>query len=122
MNFEVDTDELKYCEVKLENSSTKVEDEIKVWEKDIEKLKTIWKGSAADVFYSKMDEYLKKLKMLSETTRVFGNAMKECYSNYETKDKEFSVDLQNERNKYDDEAFLNDPRNKEFVDMYEVNS
>ena len=111
MNFEVDTDELRFCEKKLTDSSERLTTEINYWYEQIEKLKSIWSGSEADVFYTKLDGYLMKLKMLSETTNVFGKTIKQCYINYERTDNSFAGIIKEENSKYDDEAYLKDPRN-----------
>ena len=116
MNIEVDTEELKYCEEKLSTSSNNLSDEIDYWENQIDQLKSIWSGTEANVFYTKMEEYLIKLRMLSETTSMFSNTVKNCYVSYETNDDNFAGKIKEENSKYDDEAFLNDPRNQELLE------
>ena len=116
MDLEVDTEELRYCEHRLVKSSDELKTEINYWESEIEKLKKVWSGTEANVFYTKMEAYLIKLKMLSETTSIFGNAIKECTNNYEKTDTEFASKVREENSKYDDDAFLNDPRNKKIFD------
>ena len=115
MNIEVETDELKYCESKFLTSSEKLNKEVEYWKAQIEKLKTIWSGTEANVFYAKIDAYLMKLKMLAETTNVFGKTIKQCYVNYEKNDNDFAKDVRDENSKYDDEAYLKDPRNNGLV-------
>ncbi len=108
MNIEVDTDELKYYEQKFSKSSVSLEEEINYWEEQIERLKLVWSGSEASVFYNKIDEYLLKLKLVYETTNTFSQTIRKSYNLYEKSDKEFYDELHQENSQYDNKGFLND--------------
>ena len=106
MNIEVNTDELKNCEMIFSKNSISLEEEIKYWEAQIEKLKNVWSGTEADIFYGRITSYLLKLKMIYETTNIFSKTIRNSYTMYEEKDKEFSSELRKENDQYDDEAFI----------------
>ena len=67
MNIEVDTDELRNCEKILRSSSEKLNVEISYWEDQISELTAIWSGTEANSFYSKIENYINKLKALSSS-------------------------------------------------------
>ena len=106
MNFEVDSDELRFAEVKMNKSSQNMKTIIEKWKNEIENLKRIWQGHDADVFFSKMDAYIEKLNMVSETTQMFSTAFKSGYTMYENTDEEFSKELKKENSQYDDEEYI----------------
>jgi uncharacterized protein YukE len=106
MNIEVNTDELKNCEMIFSKNSISLEEEIKYWEAQIEKLKNVWSGTEADIFYGRITSYLLKLKMIYETTNIFSKTIRNSYTMYEEKDKEFSSELRKENDQYDDDAFI----------------
>jgi len=106
MDFEVDTDILRVTENQLYKNSNSFDQEIEEWKKQIERLKNVWSGEDADIFYTRIDEYLLKLKMVSETENIFGKALKQSYTTYEEQDEAFSTELKRDNEQYDDEAFL----------------
>ena len=106
MDFEVDSDELRYAEVKMNKSSDDLKYIIDKWQMEIEKLKTIWQGEDADVFFNKMDAYIEKVKMISETTRMFGTCFNKGYTIYENNNDEFTKAIKNENSQYDDEEYV----------------
>lgn len=112
MNIEVDTDELRNCEMIFSKNSISLEEEIKYWEAQIERLKNVWSGTEADIFYRRITSYLLKLKMIYETTNIFSKTIQKSYTMYEEKDKEFSSELRSENEQYDDEAFIRESKLK----------
>ena len=106
MDFEVDTDELKMMEKRFADSSSSFSDEIKNIKDQVEILKKIWYGIDADSFYDKIDAYLIKLEMLSETDKIFSSAFKQSYINYEENDNELMELLKTENSQYEDEEFI----------------
>ncbi len=101
MNFEADSDELKKAETTLSNSSELFKDYLTEWRNEIDTLKTIWSGDDANVFYAKMEEYLSKLDLISETTSIFSSTFNTSYTIYESKDNEFSKELDSENQQYE---------------------
>jgi uncharacterized protein YukE len=101
MEFEVDSDELRKAETSLSNSSENFNNYLTEWRNEIETLKTIWSGELADVFYTKMEDYLSKLDLVSETTQTFSNVFNKSYTIYETKDDEFQKELDTENKQYE---------------------
>lgn len=101
MIIKVDKEELKNVSNDLLKSSDNISYEIGVWEKAIEKLKNIWQGQDADVFYSRIDSYLLKLKMLSETSTSIGKFIDRANNKYIEKDKEFASELKKENDQYE---------------------
>ena len=104
MDIEVDTDQLLIMEKDIKKSANSFVEEIDLWKKQIEELKKIWQGEA-DIFYSKIDEYLIKLNMISETEKIIGNVIKDSYNMYEEKDNLFTQQLKRDNSQYDDEEF-----------------
>ena len=101
MNFELDSEELKRTERTLSNSSESFKEYLTEWRNEIDTLKTIWSGDDANVFYSKMEEYLSKLDLVSETTSAFSSTFNTSYTIYESKDNEFSKELDSENQQYE---------------------
>ena len=96
MIIKANKEELKTISNDLLKSSSSVYKEIEIWEKSIEKLKSIWQGKDASIFYSKIDNYLIKLKMLSESSSAIGNFINNANNKYIEKDKEFTELLKRE--------------------------
>ncbi len=106
MDIEVDTNELKIIELDINKSANSFVEEIDLWKEQIERLKNIWQGEEANIFYSKIEEYILKLNMVSETEKIIGKAVRNSYEMYEEKDEYFKNALKNNNMQYDDEAFL----------------
>ena len=106
MDFEVDTDILRVTENTLHKDADRFNEELNLWNEEIDKLKTVWSGEDADIFYTRIGEYLLKLKMVSETENVFGNLLNKSYTTYEEQDSSFSSELKKDNAQYDDEEFL----------------
>ena len=102
MNIEVDTDELRNCEKILRSSSEKLNVEISYWEDQISELTAIWSGTEANSFYSKIENYINKLKALSSSNNSFCEAIKQCSINYDDSNNKFTEQMKNENSKYDD--------------------
>ena len=106
MDFEVDTDQLKLAENRLYKESDAFHTELNVWVDQIERLKDIWTGEDADIFYRKIEEYITKLRMVSETEKNLGKLLRTSYSSYEDQDSEFMLELKKDNEQYDDEEFM----------------
>jgi len=100
MIIKANKEELKNISNDLIKSSSNIYKEIETWEKSVEKLKNIWQGKDADIFYTKINNYLIKLKMLSETSNTIGNFINKANNKYIEKDREFAdlLKKENERN------------------------
>ena len=87
MIIKVDKEKLNDISNDLMKSSNSISDEIKLWEDNISNLKNIWQGKDADIFYSRIENYLIKLKMLSETTGSIGKFINSANNKYIAKVK-----------------------------------
>lgn len=101
MIIKVNKEELKNVSQDLTKSSDSFLNELKIWENSITKLKTIWEGVDADIFYSRINDYLLKLKMLYETTNSIGKIINLADNKYIEKDLEFASDLKKENDMYE---------------------
>ena len=101
MIIRVNKEELKNVSQDLTKSSDNFLHELEVWENSVSKLKTIWEGIDADIFYSRIDEYLLKLKMIRETSTSLGKIINLADNKYIEKDLEFARDLKKENDKYE---------------------
>ena len=106
MNIEVDVEELRHYVDIISDDATSLENEIKIWNNRIEKLKTIWKGPEAEIFYIRAEEYLKNIKSICETNRVFSSAMKRGYQLYEKTDEELSSNLKKTNAEFEEEPVI----------------
>ncbi len=106
MDIEVDTEQLKEMEIDINRSADSFSEEIDWWKEQIERLKNVWQGEDAEIFYSKIDPYLIKLNMVSESERMIGKAIKNSYEMYEEKDNLFTMELRKNNSQYDDSAYL----------------
>ena len=101
MKLHVNKKELKNVSDDLKKSSMSVNDEIELWIKEHEKLRSIWSGYDADTYFKKIDQYLLKLKMISETSSELGNFIEKAHSRYTEEDSEFAQELRKENDQYD---------------------
>ena len=101
MRIHVNKKELKSVSEDLQKSSMSVNDEIELWVKEHDKLKAIWSGHDADVYFSKIDQYLLKLKMISETSSELGKFIEKAHNKYTEEDSEFAQELRKENDQYD---------------------
>ena len=107
MKVKVDKKELKKVSEDLIKSSLNVNDEIELWIKEHEKLKTIWSGYEADTYFKKADQYFLKLKMISETSNNLGDFIEKAHRKYSDEDEEFAQDLRKEKVQYEYESTTN---------------
>ena len=96
MILKVDKEELNNVSDELIKSSTSFSDEIDVWEKAITELKEIWDGDAAQKFYSKIDPYLEKLRMVSTCSNSLGTIIEKTNKEYIQKDEAYADELKKE--------------------------
>lgn len=101
MIVKVDKTELKNVSNDLMKSSDDIKNEINLWKKKIEELKTIWKGKDADIFYSRIDAYLIKLDMLTESSSAISKFINAADEQYIAKDEEFATAIRRERERYE---------------------
>ena len=101
MIIRVDKDELKILSNDLINSSSNVSKEIETWEKSVEDLKKIWQGKDADVFYNRINIYLLKLRMLTESSNSIGTFIDKANNKYIEKDNDFADVLKRENDRND---------------------
>ena len=101
MIIRVDKDELKILSNDLINSSSNVSKEIETWEKSVEGLKKIWQGKDADVFYNRINIYLLKLRMLTESSNSIGTFIDKANNKYIEKDNDFADVLKRENDRND---------------------
>ena len=99
--IKADKEDLKDVSLDLIKSSNTIDNEISVWEDSVNRLKSIWMGKDADIFYSRIESYIIKLKMLTATSNSIGSFINKVNNSYIEKDQEFADDLKKENDKYE---------------------
>ena len=103
MEIKVKHEELKDFQKKIDDGKNDLTDLIKQLKKQVQVLRTAWKGTAGNEFCDNFDYYLEKMDNLPI---VLGN-MSKFTSTYnkdiEEKDESFKRELDKEATKYDDD-------------------
>ena len=71
----------------------------------IERLKAIWQGTDANVFYEKVTEYIKNMKKITNTMKTISNFSNSANKGFIDVDQSFGKDLEEEANKYDESDY-----------------
>lgn len=80
---------------KTNRDSEQLFSEINGMSNDINALKQIWRGEEADIFYTRIDNYLGNLKAIPETYNTFAKFMSKANKLYKEADEEFAKELGN---------------------------
>ena len=92
MRIRVNHRELDDVKNKMIENSNELFNEIDGIIKDIEVLKTMWSGNDANIFYTKIDNYLFRLKSVPETLNSFSKVINKGNIMY----KNLDLDAKNE--------------------------
>ncbi len=92
MRIRVNHGELDDVKNKMIENSNELFNEIDGIIKDIEILKTMWSGNDANIFYTKIDNYLFRLKSVPETLNSFSKVINKGNIMY----KNLDLDAKNE--------------------------
>lgn len=101
MIIKSNSDELKDISKKLGNNTNSFYDEIKIWQEEIENLKTNWSGIDAEIFYKKIDLYLEQLLVLYGVKKELGDFIGLANEKYNEKDDEFYQEMKRENDIYE---------------------
>lgn len=88
MRIRVNHSELNNVKDILIGNANELIDEINGMQKDIETLKTMWKGNEANIFYVKIDNYLNNLKSIPETYNSLSKFINKANITYKNMDLE----------------------------------
>lgn len=80
---------------KTNRDSEQLFGEINGMSNDINALKQIWRGEEADIFYTRIDNYLGNLKAIPETYNTFAKFMSKANKLYKEADEQFAKELGN---------------------------
>ena len=69
----------------------------------IERMKAVWTGYTADVFYEKVTEYVKNMKKITNAMNTISAFTDKANEGYIEMDESFSKELEAEANNYGDE-------------------
>ena len=71
----------------------------------IERMKGIWSGTDASIFYEKATEYIKNMKKITTTMKNISNFSDKANNGFIEVDQSFGKDLEEEANKYDENDY-----------------
>lgn len=97
MRIRVNHGELDDVKNKMIENSNELFNEINGIIKDIEVLKTMWSGDEANIFYTKIDNYLFRLKSVPETLNSFSKVINKGNIMYKNLDLEAKNEIENVR-------------------------
>ena len=72
--------------------------EITAIQNDINSLKNVWRGTAADIFYARIDNYLENLKTVPETYNTFAKFISKANGLYKEVDENLCKEIKEIRN------------------------
>lgn len=96
MNLKVKHNELNNVKDTVKSDAEKIDAEINYWISSIEKLKTIWQGEDATVFYNKATTYVQRMKVITECFRTMSEFMGDANVLYEDVDNSMKDELEKE--------------------------
>lgn len=108
MNLKVRHNELNNVKDTIKEDAIKIDEEINYWTNSIEKLKSIWQGEDADVFYTKANTYVQRMKVIPECFRTMSEFMSDANVLYEDVDNSLKDELEKES--------MNENLEKEYLD------
>ena len=100
MILKVDHDGLYDVTKTLKNDRDDYRKEIDNMLKQIEKLKTIWKGKDAEIFCSKAHDYIQNMKKIPNTMQQLATVGDKANAGYADNDELFGRQLESEANNY----------------------
>lgn len=101
MILKVKHEELQKVKHTMIKDGNALNDEIKIMQDEMEKLKTIWQGQDASTFYDNVYGYLDKMKKIPASLIEMGNFINNMDRSYTERDQEFSKELQKEEDNYE---------------------
>lgn len=96
MKVRVEYDELEYITKNTKEDKSELEIEINRLLENLERIKTMWQGTDADIFYDKAFEYIKRMKVLCSFMNATGELIQYGTNNYQKQDQSFARDLNKE--------------------------
>ena len=96
MLIKVKHEELKQVKDVMKKDGDLLDDEINVLLEQMEKLKTIWQGQDADVFYNHVYDYINKMKNIPNAMRHISEYINKANNRFADSDDAFSKQLQTE--------------------------
>ncbi len=97
MKIRVNHNELNQVVNNTFGNHEKLRNEIDAMLADINSLKSVWMGEEADMFYSRIDNYLGNMKAIDETYNTLSNFMSKANKLYREADENFAKDIDNIR-------------------------
>ena len=97
MKIRVDHREMTNVINKLSNESNMLTTEIENIQKNIEELKTVWQGEEANIFYTRITNYLNKMEAIPATYDKMSSFLSRSNSRYKEMDNAFLKDIENVR-------------------------
>ena len=98
MKVRVEYDELEYVTKNTDEDKSELEIEIDKLLASLERIKDMWQGTDADIYYDKAFEYINRMKVLSGFMDTTSELMKFGMGQYQKQDQSFSRDLNKEVN------------------------
>lgn len=102
MIIKVGHDELYDVTKVLKQDQEDYDSEIDKMMEIIENMKTVWKGTEANVFYAKATDYIKNMKKITKTMGSISRFSDKANEGYAEVDESFSKELEKEANDYGD--------------------
>ena len=102
MRIQINKDEVNNMKDDIMTTKDVIDREIDVWRAEISNLKQIWTGKDANVYYAKIDNYLKKLDLFVETSNTIGEFLEKANSMYQEKERNFTSELKKDNAEYED--------------------
>lgn len=112
MNLKVKHDELSNVKDNMILDADRFDEERVIWTNSIEKLKNIWQGEDATIFYNKASAYVKRMEVISLCFRTMSEFMTDANTLYEDVDNSMKDDLEKEA--------LNENLEKEYMEEADV--
>jgi len=96
MKVRVEYDELEYVTRSTDNDKFELELEINKLLESLERIKDMWQGTDADIYYDKAFNYINRMKVLCGFMGSTSDLIKYGEGQYQKQDQSFSRDLNKE--------------------------
>ena len=96
MKVRVEYDELEYITKNTKENKSDLEVEINKLLESLGRMKSMWQGQAADIYYSKAEAYIGRMKVLTTFMGETSDLVKFGTEQYQEQDQGFSRDLNKE--------------------------
>ena len=96
-------DEIDSVKNTIDDNQSQLDEEITKMEEQLATLRNIWQGQDADQFCDNFEEYLTKMKGIPVAMRNVSSFVDKTNKNFQEKDKEFSSQLNQEVDNFDEE-------------------